>query len=140
MQRVLAINRFTGVDERSSIGTPDHPLTTFRQALLNLGNSAISVVGTILAWPMLAYLGRRTIFLNGLLLMTILYFAIGFASIATNSAAAWAQSCLLIGFLFVYSPSVAATIYAIVGEVGASEPRGKTVSLARATAYLVDIV
>ncbi|OIW22427.1 maltose permease [Coniochaeta ligniaria NRRL 30616] len=115
-------------------------LPTSQAFPLNLGNSAISVVGTMLAWPMLAYLGRRTIFLNGLLLMTILYFAIGFASIATNSAAAWAQSCLLIVFLFVYSPSVAATLYAIVGEVGASELRGKTVSLARATAYLVDIV
>lgn len=109
-------------------------------APLNLGNSAISVVGTILGWPLLAYLGRRTIFLNGLLLMTILYFAIDFASIATNSAVAWAQSCLLIGLLFVYSPSVAATLYTIVGEVGASELRGRTVSLARTTAYLADIV
>jgi SP family general alpha glucoside:H+ symporter-like MFS transporter len=32
---------------------------------LNLGNSAISVVGTVLAWPLLSYFGRRTIFLNG---------------------------------------------------------------------------
>jgi SP family general alpha glucoside:H+ symporter-like MFS transporter len=107
---------------------------------LNLGNCAISVVGTILAWPLLSYLGRRTIFLNGLILMTVLYFAIGFASLATTTGAAWAQSALLIVFLFVYSPSVAATLYAIVGEVGASEVRGKTVSLARSTAYLVDIV
>lgn len=107
---------------------------------LNLGNSAISVVGTILAWPLLSYMGRRTIFLTGLVLMTILYFAIGFASLATSTGAAWAQSALLIVFLFVYSPSVAATLYAIVGEVGASEVRGKTVSLARSTAYLVDIV
>lgn len=107
---------------------------------LNLGNSAISVVGTILAWPLLSYFGRRTIFLNGLVLMTIIYFAIGFASLATTTGAAWAQSALLIVFLFVYSPSVAATLYAIVGEVGASELRGKTVSLARSTAYLVDIV
>ncbi|KAJ9156915.1 Maltose permease [Coniochaeta hoffmannii] len=107
---------------------------------LNLGNSAISVVGTILAWPMLSYMGRRSIFLGGLLLMTVLYFAIGFASLPTTTGAAWAQSALLIVFLFVYSPSVAATLYAIVGEVGASELRGKTVSLARSTAYLVDIV
>ncbi|KAL2135095.1 hypothetical protein VTI74DRAFT_9805 [Chaetomium olivicolor] len=26
MQKVLSINRFTGIDQRSSIGTPDHPL------------------------------------------------------------------------------------------------------------------
>lgn len=107
---------------------------------LNLGNNAITVVGTVIAWPLLSYFGRRTIFLYGLILMTLLYFAIGFASLASGKAAEWAQSCLLIVFLFVYSPSVAATLYAIVGEVGASELRGKTVSLSRATAYLVDIV
>ncbi|KAH8903440.1 chalcone and stilbene synthase domain-containing protein [Coniochaeta sp. PMI_546] len=32
MQKVLAINRFTGIDARSSIGTPDHPLVNQAQA------------------------------------------------------------------------------------------------------------
>lgn len=107
---------------------------------LNLGNNAVTVVGTILAWPLLSYFGRRQVFLYGLIMMTVLYFGIGFASLAKTNGAEWAQSSLLIVFLFVYSPSVAATLYAIVGEVGASKLRGKTVSLARATAYLVDIV
>lgn len=47
---------------------------------------------------------------------------------------------LLILFLFVYSPTVAAALYTIVGELEASKVGGKTVALARATAYLVDIV
>jgi SP family general alpha glucoside:H+ symporter-like MFS transporter len=105
-----------------------------------VGNNAITVVGTIITWPLLSYFGRRSIYLTGLVLMTVIYFAIGFASLATTDGAKWAQSVLLILFLFVYSPSVAATLYAIVGEVGASNLRGKTVALARATAYLVDIV
>jgi SP family general alpha glucoside:H+ symporter-like MFS transporter len=132
------------------VGSPLQAYTTyfFQQAglptdkafTLNVGNNAITVVGTMLAWPLLAYFGRRSIFLTGLVLMTILYFAIGFASLASTNGAEWAQSVLLIVFMFVYSPSVAATLYAIVGEVGASQLRGKTVALARATAYLVDIV
>ena len=132
------------------VGSPLQAYTTyfFEQAglptekafALNIGNNAISVVGTMLAWPLLSYVGRRTIFLYGLIAMTVLYFAIGFTSIATTDASKWAQSVLLIVFLFVYSPSVAATLYTIVGEVGASRVRGKTVALARATAYLVDIV
>ncbi|OIW24443.1 thiolase-like protein [Coniochaeta ligniaria NRRL 30616] len=32
MQKVLAINRFTGIDTRSSIGTPDHPLVNQSRA------------------------------------------------------------------------------------------------------------
>ncbi|KAL2010893.1 hypothetical protein VTN00DRAFT_3611 [Thermoascus crustaceus] len=132
------------------VGSPLQAYTTyfFQQAglptdkafVLNIGNNAVSVAGTILAWPLLSYFGRRPIYLYGLAMMTILYFAIGFASLGTTEASRWAQSILLIVFLFVYSPSVAATLYAIVGEVGASNLRGKTVSLARATAYLVDIV
>ena len=115
-------------------------LPTEKAYALNLGNNAVSVVGTALAWPLLSYVGRRPIYLYGLVSMTVLYFAIGFASLSSTDGADWAQSVLLIVFLFVYSPSVAATLYTIVGEVGASRIRGKTVSLARATAYLVDIV
>lgn len=91
--------------------------------MLNIGNNAASVAGTILAWPLLSYFGRRSIHLYGLVMMTILYFAISFASLGTTEASRWAQSILLIVFLFVYSPSVAATLYAIVGEVGASKNR-----------------
>jgi SP family general alpha glucoside:H+ symporter-like MFS transporter len=132
------------------VGSPLQAYTTyfFEQAglptnkafTLNVGNNAITVVGTILTWPLLAYFGRRSIYMTGLILMTVIYFAIGFTSLATTEGAKWAQSVLLIVFLFVYSPSVAATLYAIVGEVGSSNLRGKTVALARATAYLVDIV
>lgn len=70
--------------------------------------------------------------------MTVLYFAIGFAGIPplTNTDANWARASLLVIYLFVYCPTVGATVYPIVGEVGASRLRGKTVALAR-TAYCV---
>ncbi|KAK7906294.1 hypothetical protein LTR67_001020 [Exophiala xenobiotica] len=106
---------------------------------LNIGNNALSVVGTMLAWPLLSYVGRRTIFMYGLLCMTILYFIIGFVSLSNSGGAAWTQSILLMVYLFVYSPSVAATLYTIVGEAGSTRLRGKTVALARATAYIIDI-
>ncbi|RNJ56213.1 t3pks protein [Verticillium nonalfalfae] len=32
MKKVLSINRFTGIDTRSSIGTPDHPIVNRKQA------------------------------------------------------------------------------------------------------------
>lgn len=78
---------------------------------LNIGNEAISFVGTILAWPLLYFFGRRTVYFGGLTAMTILYFAIGFAAIPplSNHSADWAQSVLLIIYLFVYCPSVGAT-------------------------------
>ncbi|KAK4940928.1 hypothetical protein LTR10_019082 [Elasticomyces elasticus] len=114
-------------------------LPTSEAFKLNIGNNALSVIGTMLAWPLLSYVGRRSIFMYGLLCMTILYFVIGFVSLSKSDGAAWTQSVLLMVYLFVYSPSVAATLYTIVGEMGSTRLRGKTVALARATAYLVDI-
>ncbi|KAG8407210.1 hypothetical protein J3459_010411 [Metarhizium acridum] len=109
---------------------------------MNIGNNATSFVGTILAWPLLYYFGRRTVYFGGLLGMNILYFAIGFAGIPplSNKPANWAKSSLLIIYLVIYCPSVGATVYTIVGEVGASKLRGKTVALARNTYCLLSIV
>lgn len=78
---------------------------------LNIGNEAISFVGTILAWPLLYFFGRRTVYFGGLTMMTALYFAIGLAAIPPirNHSADWAQSALLVVYLFVYCPSVGAT-------------------------------
>lgn len=137
---------------QAGIGNPLQGYTTyfFQQAGLstsasfkfNIGNNATSLVGTALAWPLLYYFGRRTVYGGGLLLMTILYFAIGFAGIPpnTNTDANWARASLLIIYLFVYCPTVGATVYAIVGEVGASRLRSKTVALARIFYCILSII
>jgi len=137
---------------QAGVGNPLQAYTTyfFQQAglptsesfKLNIGNNATSFVGTMLAWPLLYYFGRRTVFFGGLCCMTVLYFAIGFAGIpdTTNTSANWAKSSLLIIYLFFYCPTVGATVYVIVGEVGASRLRSKTVALARNFYCLVAIV
>lgn len=137
---------------QAGIGNPLQGYTTyfFRQAGLstenafkfNVGNNATSFVGTILAWPLLYYFGRRTVFMGGLAAMTVLYFAIGFAGIPpiTDTSANWARSSLLVIYLFIYCPTVGATAYPIIGEVGASRLRGKTVALARGSYLVVSIV
>ena len=134
------------------IGNPLQGYTTyfFEQAGLstnaafkmNIGNNATSFVGTILAWPLLYYWGRRNVYFYGLVCMTVLYFGIGFAGIPplTNTSSDWAKSSLLIIYLFIYCPTVGATVYAIVGEVGAAKLRGKTVALARNFYNLISIV
>lgn len=50
--------------------------------------------------------------------MTVLYFAIGFAGIPSiqNISANWARSSLLVVYLFVYCPTVGATVYPIVSS------------------------
>lgn len=137
---------------QAGVGNPLQSYTTyfFQQAglpvedsfKLNVGNSAASFVGTLLAWPLLYCFGRRQVFFGGLCLMTLLYFAIGIAGIPpiANSAANWSKSSLLIVYLFAYCPTVGATVYAIVGEVGATRLRSKTVALARNFYSLISIL
>ena len=117
-------------------------LSTSDAFKFNIGNNATSFVGTMLAWPLLFYFGRRTVFMGGLCVMTVLYFAIGFAGIPSiqNVSANWARSSLLVVYLFVYCPTVGATVYPIVGEVGSTKLRGKTVALARNFYSIVSIV
>ena len=137
---------------QAGIGNPLQGYTTyfFRQAGLstsdafkfNIGNNATSFVGVLLSWPLLYYFGRRTVFLYGLCAMTVLYFIIGCVGIPSDDTPGinWARASLLVVYLFVYSPSIGATVYPIVGEVGASRLRGKTVALARMTYCTVFII
>jgi MFS transporter, SP family, general alpha glucoside:H+ symporter len=117
-------------------------LSTSDAFKFNIGNNATSFVGTMLAWPLLFYFGRRTVFMGGLSVMTVLYFAIGFAGIPSikDTSANWARSSLLVIYLFVYCPTVGATVYPIVGESGSTRLRGKTVALARNFYSLISIV
>ncbi len=137
---------------QAGVGNPLQGYTTyfFKQAGLstddsfkfNIGNNATSFVGTLLAWPLNRYFGRRTLFGGGLIVMTILYFAIGAAGIPSNSAPGvnWARASLLVIYLFVYSPTIGATVYPIVGETGATRLRSKTVALARMSYCVVFII
>lgn len=109
---------------------------------MNLGNNALTFVGTALAWVLLSYFGRRQIYLWGCMLLTVILFIEGFVSLApsTNTDAKWVASILVMIQLFVYAPSAGATCYPIVGEVGAVRLRNKTVCLARNTYNLLELV
>ena len=64
---------------------------------LSLGTYSIAFVGTVLSWALQARLGRRTIFLVGLMFMTPVMFLIGFLSLADQTTGVkWAQSVLLL--------------------------------------------
>ncbi|KAJ9649370.1 hypothetical protein H2201_006592 [Coniosporium apollinis] len=104
---------------------------------LNLGQYAMGAVGTIGSWFLMPHVGRRTIYIAGLVVMLILLLAVGFAGIperasnGTNKGASWAIGSLLLIYTFVYDFTVGPVCYSLVAEIPSTRLKIKTVVLAR---------
>lgn len=78
------------------------------------------------------YVGRRTLYLYGLTIMTVILFIIGFLGIPEPSnAIAYASGALLYLFTFTFDVTVGPVCYCLVSEIPSTRLRIKTVALAR---------
>lgn len=77
----------------------------------------------------MAWFGRKTVFMGGLLTQTTILLIIGGLGFIAdgNSGASWAIGGLLIGFSVVYQATVGPSTYVIVSEVSSTRLRAKTV-------------
>lgn len=100
---------------------------------MSLGQYAIGLVGTLLAWFLMNKLGRRTLYLYGQLVLFIILLAIGCTSLAgrENTAAQWAIGSLLLVHAFFYNSVVGPICYSLVSELSSTRLRTKSVALAR---------
>ncbi|RDL39429.1 putative maltose permease [Venustampulla echinocandica] len=100
---------------------------------MGVGNTALGFVGTCLSWPLMSYLGRRTIYNSGMALMTTLLFIIAFLDFGrSNTAVVWTQASLMDVWTFVYQMTVGPICFVIISEISATRLRGKTVAIATA--------
>ncbi|KAK8041959.1 MFS maltose permease [Apiospora rasikravindrae] len=100
---------------------------------LHLGGLGLGVMGTLLAWVLMSYIGRRRIYTIGLgalcallLLMAILSFAA-----MEKGGVPWTVAALLAVYIFVYDSTVGPCCYGIVTEVPSVQRRAATVALSR---------
>ncbi|KAL2059988.1 hypothetical protein VTL71DRAFT_9810 [Oculimacula yallundae] len=100
---------------------------------LNIGQSAMGAVGTILSWFLMQYAGRRTIYLWGLGTMFVILVIIGGLGFAGegNLGAKWGVGSLLMVYTFVYDLTVGPVCYCLVAEIPSTRLKIKTVVLAR---------
>ncbi|KAH8897244.1 maltose permease MAL31 [Thozetella sp. PMI_491] len=100
---------------------------------MNLGQTGIGLAGCIIAWWIMTYVGRRTLYLTGLASMFVILMIIGFLGIPTStSQTSWAVGSLIIIMLFIFQLTVGPACYTIVAEVPSTRLRIKTVAFARA--------
>lgn len=113
---------------------------------LGLITSALQFIFVMLSWILTSYFGRRSIYLWGSAVNTILLVALGVAgsvhvtkgtSSATSANLAQASLGLIISVLFTLGPAPASWV--IIGETSAIRLRPLTTGMGRAAYYIVEI-
>ncbi|KIW92401.1 uncharacterized protein Z519_07385 [Cladophialophora bantiana CBS 173.52] len=118
-------------------------LATDQAFNMAIGQYALGIVGVFSAWFLLPRIGRRTIYLLGLLCMTTLLVTIGVLGAVSNpptTGIAWSVGSLLLVYTFFYDVSVGPVCYSLVSEIPSVRLRSKSIVLARASYNCLNIV
>ncbi|CEI61013.1 Alpha-glucosides permease MPH3 [Fusarium venenatum] len=109
---------------------------------MSVGGLGIASVGTVISWWLLAPFGRRTLYLWGLGLLTVVLMTVGFISVgaADSQSGNYAQASMMLIWLGVYYMTVGPICYAIISEVSATRLRAKTVCISRIAYYIAQII
>lgn len=105
-----------------------------------VGHNGVALFGTICAWWVMQYVGRRTLYLHGLAINFTILVIVGFLGIPSPSnAIAYATGSLLYLFTFTYDVTVGPVCYTLVSEMPSTRLRIKTVALARNCYNIISI-
>ncbi|KAL4976208.1 general substrate transporter [Aspergillus desertorum] len=108
---------------------------------MNLGLTAVGFMGTCISWLLLAYLGRRTMYLFGCCSLATVLFAVGAVDLAPRrAAAAWAQCALMLLCTFIYDLSLGPFCYVLLAEVSSARLRGFTIALSTVACFVWSVV
>lgn len=108
---------------------------------MNLGLTALGLVGTCLSWFLLSYVGRRTVYIFGCSTLAIVLLIIGVVDLAPRqSSTTWAQCGLMLACTFVYDLTLGPFCYVLLAEVSSAKLRGFTIALSTVTCFIWSIV
>ncbi|KAM5353864.1 hypothetical protein ACJ41O_000514 [Fusarium nematophilum] len=108
---------------------------------LSTGNYAIGILGAMICWALISFVGHRRLYLAGLTAPVILLLAGGIISVTLSGRAGadWALGGLVLSMTFCYNLTIGPVCYVLVAEIPSTRLRVKTVALAR-VAYNVAVV
>jgi SP family general alpha glucoside:H+ symporter-like MFS transporter len=98
---------------------------------LNIGQSDMDAVGTVLSWFLMQHVRRRTIYLWEPGMRSALMITIGGSGFGHSTGASWVAGSLLIVYTFVYDLTVGPVCHSLVAEIPSTILKIKTVVLAR---------
>lgn len=97
---------------------------------MTLGQYALGIFGTLFSWVLMSRFGRRSLYINGLLMLIIALFSVGFSSLSSTAEASWAIGSFLLVFTFIYDCTIGPVCFSIVAEIPSTQMRAKTIVLA----------
>ncbi|EXK79092.1 hypothetical protein FOQG_16257 [Fusarium oxysporum f. sp. raphani 54005] len=100
---------------------------------LATGMYGLGILGGMISWVLLSMIGRRRLYLAGLVAALLILTIGGILSIilANHSSLNWALGSLIILMTFTYNMSIGPACYVIVAEIPSTRLRVKTIALAR---------
>ena len=109
---------------------------------LNLGGTGLALFGTLISWfVLMPRFGRRTVYLWGMLSMSITLMLIGILNVKTSEySIGLTQASLTLVWTFIFQLSVGQLGWALPAEMGSTRLRQKTVCLARNAYYIVAVI
>ncbi|KZP02507.1 general substrate transporter, partial [Athelia psychrophila] len=102
--------------------------------------NSMAIIGTIFSWGLLMFFGRRTIYIIGLLTMSVTLFVIGGLGWLDTTPAKWAIGTLLIVLSFIYNVSLGPICYTLIGEISSTRLRQKSIVLSRVAFQIMNII
>lgn len=119
-------------------------LPTDKSYAFALGQYAINMVGVLGAWFLMSLgIGRRTLYLYGLMLLCVMLFILGFLGLVpeeNRDQGALATGSIMLVWALCYQLSVGTVCYSLVGELSSRRLQIKTVVLGRNLYNIVGIV
>lgn len=108
---------------------------------LGVGLLAVGFVGTCLSWPLIARLGRRTIYNYGLVILTVLVLLIGILDVVPNYnlTTTWVQSSMMVVYNFFYDLTIGPLCFVIISETSSAKLRGKTIAVSTCINALINV-
>lgn len=107
---------------------------------LGVGVTACGVLGNIMSWFIVNSVGRRKIFLTGLVSLFVILILIGIMDVVPTSAAKWVQSAVTVIYNFIYFATLGSMAFTILGETSSAALRARTTGLATATQAIMGII
>ncbi|KAF4634630.1 hypothetical protein G7Y89_g3487 [Cudoniella acicularis] len=115
-------------------------LPTVQAFNMSMAQYAIGFLGTIGSWFLMSHAGRRTLYVHGLAMLTLILLCIGLTSISTAKGASWGIGSLLLVYTFVYDITVGPVCYSLVAEIPSTRLKTKSIVLARSVYNVMGII
>ncbi|KAL7961106.1 general substrate transporter [Trichoderma compactum] len=140
---VFVCQHFTGIIFVMGFSTYFFQLAGLPQSKsfnLGIGVSACGLGGNIVSWVVMNRLGRRSLFVSCMCILTLILFLIGIMDVVPTGAAKWVQASLTVVYAFFYYIGLGAMAFAILGEASSTSLRAPTIALATATQAIMGII